>query len=148
MNLNVWYWPFSTRYYLLHPWKWFSELFSNIRAAYRRARYGWCYMDAWEFDEWFLTVAPQIFRHIADYGCEHSGYDRFSEPEAWNTWLHSVADVLESLQEDNWYSQNKYDIDKEPKQWIEESKRLTEKRQYLLENTMKEISTEYFHIWG
>lgn len=49
MNTSVWTWPYSVKYYLLHPWAWFKELFSNIRAAYRRMKYGQCYIDAWDF---------------------------------------------------------------------------------------------------
>lgn len=106
MNLNVWYWPFSTRYYLLHPWKWFSELFSNIRAAYRRAKYGWCYMDAWDCGCWLLEILPQMLRHIAEYGCGSPiGY----EETEWHDWLNNMANKLELLQEDNWYSQNEYE---------------------------------------
>ena len=31
MKNSVWTWPYSTRYYLTHPWKWFRELFRNIK---------------------------------------------------------------------------------------------------------------------
>ena len=54
-----------------------------------------------------------MLRHMADYGSAYPGFKNeevdFSTPEKWNDWLHSMADVLESLQEENWFSQNEYE---------------------------------------
>lgn len=178
MNLNVWTWVYRPKYYLAHPWKWFGELFTNIRAAYRRARYGWDYSDAWSYDEYFLAVTPQIFRHIADYGMAYPGPGTtFDTPEKWHDWLHSVADVLESLQEENWYSQNPYEeefhrlSDVTRKTWTDEKgfihythekdlefeevrarylkeyESLNKKRQELIEDTLKQIGENFFMLW-
>lgn len=108
-RLTVWTWPYSKRYYLTHPWKWFKELWSNIKAAYMRARYGWCYTDAWECGYWLLEILPQLLRHIANHGCGYPGKGEFDTYEKWQNWLLKTASQLEALQEDNWYAQNEYE---------------------------------------
>ena len=111
MSLNVFYWSYRPRYYLTHPWKWISELFSNIRAAYRRIRYGWCYMDAWERGYWLLEILPPMLRHIAEHGCSYPGDEEFPTHESWQTWLRKMADDIESVQEENIEKQNEYEKD-------------------------------------
>ncbi len=176
MNLSVWTWPYSTKYYLLHPWKWFSHLFSNIRAAWRRSTKGFCYLDASEFHEWFLAIVPQMLRVIAD-GEGFPGYGEFDEFWKWENWLRSVADVFESLQEENWYSLNEYEEDfhrlseaarksnrdkngflnvtyddipelKEiSKKYFKRVQELNETRQKLLEDTFQSFVKNFFMLW-
>ena len=106
MNLNTFNWSYRKRYYLTHPWKWFSELFNNIRNAYRRARYGWCYSDCWNLDSWFCSVFPPMLRHMADKGSAYPGQEPFETPEKWHDWLHKMADTIERLQYDDWLEDN------------------------------------------
>ena len=111
MSLNVFNWPYTTRYYLTHPWEWVSELFSNIRAAYRRARYGWCYMDVWELGPWLLEILPSMLRHMAEHSCGYPGNEEFPTYESWQAWLRKMADDIESVQEENVEKQNEYEKD-------------------------------------
>ena len=156
MNLNVLNdWSYSKRYYLTHPWKWVKELFCNLKNAYRRAKYGWAYSDCWNMDSWLLEILPQMLRHMADEGCAYPGYEPFETPEKWEDWLHSMADVLESLQEDNWYSQNEYakdfhirHNDKELDQlYFLETENLYNERQQLLENTFAQLVKNFNSLW-
>ena len=107
-NVSVWSWPYATRYYLTHPWKWFNHLFRNIKDAYRRAVYGWTYVDVWDMDNWIMNVFPPMLRHMADKGCAYPGRDRFDTPEKWHKWLHAMADLLESGLEDKQNECNEY----------------------------------------
>ena len=61
---------------------------------------GWCYMDVWEFNSWFTEIAPQMLRHMADYGMAYPGGEPFDTPEKWHTWLHNMAIRLEKCGED------------------------------------------------
>lgn len=108
---SVWTWSYSTRYYLTHPWKWFRELFRNIKDMWHRSIYGWTWMDVWNLNDWLLGVLPDMLRHMADHGSAYPGTKPFDTATKWHNWLHSNADVLESLQEKNWYSQNEYEED-------------------------------------
>lgn len=112
MNLNVFNWSYSKRYYLTHPWKWFKELWHNIKAAYHRAKYGWCYCDVWNWDDWFCSVVPPMLRHMADHGSAYPGCKPFDTPEKWHDWLHKTADTLERLGYDDWMEDmNEYSDD-------------------------------------
>ena len=108
---SVWKLPYGKRYYLTHPWKWFHDVWQNITDAYRRARYGWTYCDAWNWNTWFLEVTPAMLRHIAKYGNAYPGFPPFDGErgyEKWHDWLNEVADLLESGQEDWQDEHNEY----------------------------------------
>lgn len=112
MNLNVFQWPYRTRYYLTHPWKWFSQLWRNIKAAYHRIQYGWCSWDVWDWDSWFCSITPSMLRHMADRGSAYPGSEPFETPEKWHDWLYKMAQTIERLQYDNWLEdQNEYSED-------------------------------------
>ena len=108
MNLNVFQWPLTKRYYLTHPWKWIKELGQNIRAAWSRATKGYCGMDVWNYSDWFLSITPAMFRHLADHGSAYPGRAPFDTPEKWSDWLHSVADALDGCTEEFLDTQNEY----------------------------------------
>lgn len=171
MSLNVMNWSYTKKYYLTHPWKWFSELFTNLCEAYRRVKYGWAYQDCWNLDYWVLEILPPMLRHMADEGCAYPGNKPFETPEQWNDWLHSTADVLESLQEDNWYSQNEYEKDfHQLSRWRDEfnsnitltngqdyetlsklylmrTHELSDERQKLIENTFLQLAKYFTLLW-
>lgn len=107
-NLNVFKYAFRPRYYLTHPIEFLKETKTNIISAWLRATRGYCYSDIWNWNTWFLEVTPPMLRHMADCGTAYPGHEPFDTPEKWNDWLHSVADVLESLQEENWESRNEF----------------------------------------
>ena len=114
MNLNVFNWSYTKRYYLTHPWRWIKELWWSIKAAYRRARYGWCYCDVWNWDDWFCSVVPPMLRHMADHGSAYPGSEPFDTPEKWHAWLHKMADTIERLNYDDWMEDlNEYSEDYE-----------------------------------
>ena len=114
MNLNVFQWPYRARYYLTHPWKWFSQLWRNIKAAYHRVRYGWCSWDVWDWDSWFCSITPAMLRHMADKGMAYPGGEPFETPEKWHDWLYKMANTIERLQYDDWMEDsNEYSKDYE-----------------------------------
>ena len=114
MNLNVFQWPYTNYYYLTHPWKWFSQLWRNIKAAYHRIRYGWCSWDVWDWDSWFCSTTPSMLRYMADKGMAYPGSEPFETPEKWHDWLYKMANTIERLQYDNWMEDsNEYSKDYE-----------------------------------
>lgn len=156
-------WLYRPRYYLTHPWKWFRELRINIHNAWRRISRGYCPSDVWEMSEWFLQVFPPMLRDLADKGYAYPGVPPFETPEAWNIWLHNTADVLESLQEENWEKKNEYeedfhalfgnknftwaDTDNIKEKYYNRCKELNEERQSLIESVFKEISLYFDMLW-
>lgn len=109
MNNVLFNWNYRLSYYLIHPWKWFKELWVNLKNSWMRATKGYCYTDVWNLDSWFCSVLPPMFRHMADYGLAYPGHEPFETPEKWHQWLYEIADNIENLQYDDWLdNQNEY----------------------------------------
>lgn len=99
---------YGWRHYLTHPWKIFTNLWRNCRMALQRARYGWCRTDAWDFYDWFLHIAPDMLRQIANDGDGYPGREPFETPEKWRDWLCATADKLETGIEEWQDAHNEY----------------------------------------
>lgn len=93
--------PYKKRYYLTHPWKFFQECWWNIEAAIARATKGHAWRDSAEMDEFLLHLIPSMLRDIAN-GHAYPGVEPFETPEKWENWCNALADVFESVQEENW----------------------------------------------
>ena len=105
---TAWSFCYSKRHYLTHPWKWFGSLIRNIKDVCMRARYGFTWSDVWNFDQWFLHVAPNMLRHMAAKGSAYPGRPPFETPEKWRDWLNEMAHLLETGTEDWQNDHNEY----------------------------------------
>lgn len=103
---TVWKMPYRKTYYLTHPWIWVGQAISNIRAAYMRTHYGWCYGDVWNIDQWIMNTLPPMLRHVAENGMSYP--IEFESVERWHKWLNAMADLLESGFEENQNNCNEY----------------------------------------
>ena len=168
--------PYSKRYYLTHPWKWFEEIWLNLRAAYQRVTKGYCYTDVWNMDDWFLTIFPNMLRELADKHCAYPGVEPFETPEKWEAWLRDMASKLEycgrDIDEDNEYYEayfKSYDMraimtpstdqiisiptvsEEERKELFKKysarSQELTNEEQKVLEETMAELGRHFRNLW-
>lgn len=92
---------YRKRYYFRKPWRFFREIGQNINAAWQRATKGYAWRDAAEMDEFLLHIIPGMLREIANGGA-YPGDDEFPTYEAWQDWCNGLADVFESVQEENW----------------------------------------------
>lgn len=108
-KLNVLRYEGRPRYYLCHPIKFLRETAINLRAAWSRITKGYAAIDVWNLSDWMLDVLPPMLRKMADDGCAYPGNEEFDTAEKWQDWLHSMADVLESLQEENWSNRNEFE---------------------------------------
>lgn len=94
-------WCYGKRYYLKKPWRFFYEVGQNIRASWQRATRGYAGRDVAEMDEFLLHIIPPMLRKLANAGTFPSN-NEFPTYEAWQDWCNSLADVFESVQEENW----------------------------------------------
>lgn len=176
MNLNVLKnFPYSTYYYIRHPWKWIEHLCNNIKMAYQRIKYGYCYTDVYNIDHYLLEILPRMLRELA---LEDSHPCSFQTIEEWHNWLESMADVFESLPIDNWKTKNEFAddfyslcdkcryIEKDEKgfthvKWVEteelkdlknlyfeRNKELKEEREILLQDTFKLLGQHLDELWS
>ena len=166
MNLNVFYWSYTKRYYLLRPWKWVKDLFDNIKAAYQRAVRGYAERDLFSWDSWFLTIAPAMLLDIAS--CKYGGYpdiEPFDTPEKWEKWLQSIAFRLTALQ-DQWaetsneYEEQYFDtlekyrgcendteLGELRQKWLNRCKELNEQQDEETKAVFNELAEHLYQIW-
>ena len=100
--------PYSKRYYLTHPWKFFKDMWINFKNGWYRATKGYGYTDLWNIDDWLITILPAMLRELADKHCAYPGVEPFETPEKWEAWLRDMADRIEYLQEDYEEKENEY----------------------------------------
>lgn len=108
---SVWSPCYTKQYYIKHPWIWCKHFWRNLRAAYWRARYGFCPSDVWEFGYWFLDVVPQMLLYLADNSVGYPGDDQFPTPESWDAHLRSIANLLENARDEVRDEKNEYAAD-------------------------------------
>lgn len=174
MDLNVFNdFPYSKRYYLTHPWMFFKDCWVNLKNAWMRATKGYCYTDLWNADDWFLEIFPKMLRHLAAEHNAYPGSPPFDTSEKWEHWLIEMAENLEYAtsdpDEENEYSDEfmsmmdhcrevrketgaiTYELDDVGKElrdkYFNRNKELTDLRQEVLEDTMRELGENLRAIW-
>lgn len=99
--MNLFKFPMRLRYYLTKPWRFLRELHYSFKYAWQRATKGYSFYDSMDMDDFLLHVIPGMLRDIANAD-GYPGTEPFEEPEKWEDWCNSLADIFESLQCDNW----------------------------------------------
>lgn len=167
--------PFSKRYYLMHPWKFLCDVWTNLCNAWQRATKGYCSTDVINFNDWFLEIAPDMLRELSD-GHSYPGNKEFDTYEKWQDWLYKQADNLlacrkESLEEQNEYKEEyiktldkieyeklengfvqvKFDDSSEAiaihEKYLKRDEELYKERQERLQFTLNELGRNWFHLW-
>lgn len=155
-KMSVFKWPCGPRYYLLRPWKWFNQLFDNIRAGWRRANKGYCYSDVWNLCDWFLEVMPSMLNDLAEKGCAYPGNDNFPDAETWETWLKKISNNLIYCREEEREKRNEYEkeflktIGKDKKindLYFGRAEEIFQESQTLLNDTFSELSKNFYSLW-
>ena len=93
--LSVWTFPYRKTYYLTHPWKWFHDLYWNVRNFWHRGRYGYAYVDAWSICDWAPRVIAEALRYMRDHGHGYPGVPPWETPEKWRDHLTYLANQFQ-----------------------------------------------------
>lgn len=174
--MNLFKFPMRLRYYLTKPWRFFRELYYSFKYAWQRATKGYSYYDSMDMDDFLLHVIPGMLRDIAN-GDAYPAVEPFDTYEKWEDYCNSLADVFESLQEENWSEgrnewQDKFDTafttlhpplhpnitttieyvpteeaNKICKMYFEREKELAEERRKLLRNAYSELGKYHDMFW-
>lgn len=171
--MNLFKFPMRLRYYLTKPWRFFRELYYSFKYAWQRATKGYSYYDSMDMDDFLLHVIPGMLRDIAN-GDAYPAVEPFDTYEKWENYCNSLADVFESLQEENWsdgrnewqeefdkafevrhpnpnltttMDMTKEEADEICKMYFEREKELAEERQKLIENAFNELSQHLTMMW-
>lgn len=87
--------PFKKTYYLTHPWRWFHDLYWNIRNFWHRGRYGYAYVDVWEFCDWYPRVGAAALRYLAAHNSGYPATKPWETMKEWREYLEYLANRLE-----------------------------------------------------
>jgi hypothetical protein len=132
-------------YYLTHPWKIFEELWIGAKNFYRRGRYGYAYVDAWNMSNAWCEMGANMFIHIAKYGCGYPGHEPFDTPEKWRNHLYELAAKLRK------YANFETAVEDENGYWPEFEKRILYKDLKNLTEDEKDLRAKYYarekEIW-
>lgn len=64
----------------LNPLKNLKRMCRDVKCAYQRIRYGYCFRDVWNIDIWFLNVVPNMLENLKEDTCGYPpGPDSFSQ---------------------------------------------------------------------
>lgn len=94
-TLSLWSFPYRKRYYLIHPWKWWKDLYWNIRNFIHRGKYGYAYVDVWNFCDWYPRVGAEAIRYLAHHNSGYPGIKPWDTPEKWREYLEYLANRLQ-----------------------------------------------------
>ena len=124
-------------------WRWkIKNIFPSIRRFFQRGRNGYCHVDVWDIDAWFLTTIPHMLDDLIENGISYPGRDEADTPEKWAEILKYMKYCFEEACEDTCSRQNPYDIFTQKKLYLEEDKKLSEYR-----DKMKKEGLELFVKW-
>ena len=93
--LSVWSYPYKKTYYLTHPWKWMKDLYWNMRNFIHRGRYGYAYVDVWNFCDWYPRVGAEALRYLARHNSGYPGTKPWNTMEEWREYLEYLANRLQ-----------------------------------------------------
>ena len=89
--LSIWTFSYRKSYYLTHPWRWFNDIYWNIRNFWHRGRYGYAYTDVWNLGFWAPRVISEALHYLADHSHGYPGTPPWDTPERWRDFLHLFA---------------------------------------------------------
>ena len=93
--LSVWSLSYRKSYYLTHPWKFFKDIYWNIRNFWHRGRYGYAYIDVWGFCEWYPRVGAEALRYLANHNHGYPVMKQWKTMEEWREYLEYLANRLQ-----------------------------------------------------
>ena len=94
-ELSVWTYPCRKIYYLTHPWKLLQDTYRNFRNWWHRGRYGFAYVDVWDWGSWWPKVGANALRYMAEHANGYPGDEQWDTPEKWKEHLLKTAKDLE-----------------------------------------------------
>lgn len=94
-DLSVWTFPYRKSYYLTHPWKWFKDIYWNVRNFWHRGRYGYAYVDVWNWYHWWPKAGAEALRYLAEHNSGYPDYAPWETMEKWKAYLLETADKLD-----------------------------------------------------
>ena len=87
--------PYRPRHYITHPWKLVHDIYWNFRNFFHRGRYGFAYVDVWNFCDWYPRVGAAALRYLARHNSGYPGVYPWTTMEEWRAYLEYLAKRLD-----------------------------------------------------
>lgn len=92
MNMNVLtYFPYTKRYYLTHPWRFFRQCWYNLYHAWERVTKGYCGLDVCEMSSFLLELIPNMLDKLKEINV---GYPVNMTEEQWYSTLEEMSKLF------------------------------------------------------
>ena len=90
-------------YRIRHPIERLRDYYLNIKYSIQRVHRGWCNMDTFEIDSWFLNVVPEMLRYLREHKCGFPGYIEGEKcsSEDWDNILDKMIECFEKASPEN-----------------------------------------------
>ena len=161
MGLNVFKdYPYSKKYYLLHPWKFLKHSYYNIRDFIWRGTKGFAPSDTWNLDSWLLQVLPAALKYLAEHSHGWPSNEKFpkfedcqdcegnNKNEYYNDYMNQFNDWDNKWKKDEHgnlvYKPEQSELDKK---YFNRLKELSVEQQTLLEDTFNRLSKILYACW-
>ena len=93
--LSLWTFSYNKSYYLIHPWRWIRDIYWNIKNFWHRGKYGYAYVDVWNFCDWYPRVAAEALRYLALHNNGYPATRPWTTMEEWREYLNYLANRLQ-----------------------------------------------------
>lgn len=135
---------YSKKYLLTHPWEIIANFFRDIKCAWQRANYGYCFRDIWSIDLWFVKIIPQMLYELKE---KQNSYPCTMSFEKWKATLDEMIFYFTEANEETCTQQNEIDYCFDSEEWLEREKELDQYREACLQKGVT-LFVKYFHdLW-
>ena len=85
------YFPYTKRYYLTHPWRFFRQCWYNLYHAWERVTKGYCGLDVCEMCSFLLELIPNMLDELKE---NNVGYPVNMTEEQWHSILEEMSKLF------------------------------------------------------
>lgn len=96
-TMPLYWFSYSKRYYLTHPWKWFHDIYVGIKNFWHRGRTGWAWVDLWNTDDYIGQLLPNMLKELATRSHGWPESEEHPTFEDWQLELRIMAKLLNIL---------------------------------------------------
>ena len=125
--LSVNTFPYRKLYYLTHPWKILKDIYWNVKNFWHRGRFGYAYVDVWNFCNWYPRVGAEALRYLARHNSSYPGTKPWSTIEEWREYLEYLANRLQRCadSQDILFGQERNEYQEELDNIMRETRKIT-----------------------
>lgn len=92
-SISLYVFSYKKSYYLTHPFCFIKEIWTGVKNAWHRMRYGFAWVDLWNMDVYFGELVSSMLRELADRACGCPESEECSDMETYREYLREFANL-------------------------------------------------------